>query len=146
MQMNLKQKPHSLFIVFTVILLLVSFLISNTSVLTGGSSFDIRMHDTYLVIAISHALIFLAFFCMFYWTIYKFTTAILFSTILSWLHIIFTLLTFLFIALIVVFNNSLIEKLSNDFSLFSIWKSIYIIVFLSICLEVLLKDSSSSVE
>ena len=129
MQMNLKQKPHSLFIVFIVILLLVSFLISNTSILTSGSSFDIRMHDTYLVIAISHVLIFLAFFCMFYWTIYKFTTAILFSTILSWLHIIFTLLTFLFIALIVVFNNSLIEKLSNDFSLFSLWKSIYIIVF-----------------
>ncbi len=120
--MNIRQKPYSLFIIVAIFQVLVSFFINNYS-------FDIRMHDTYFVFAIAHVLILLSFLCMFYWTIYKFTTAILYSAILSWLHIIFTLLTFLFIALLVVFNNSLIEKLSNDFSLFSIYKSIYFIVF-----------------
>ncbi len=100
--MNIRQKPHTLFIIVAIFLFSISFFVID-------KSFDIRMHDTYFVIANTFIFILLSFLCMCYWLIYKLTTKILISIILSRLHIILTLISILIIAFVITFDQNLFE-------------------------------------
>ena len=100
--MNIRQKPHSLFIIVAIFLFIISFFVMD-------KSFDIRMHDTYFVIANTYIFILLSLLCMCYWLIYKLTNKILLSIFLSRLHITLTLISILIIAFVMTFDQNLFE-------------------------------------
>ena len=99
-------------------LLLTSFF-----VLTGNTTVDLHLHDTYFVIADSHFFWLLAILAVVVWTIYLLTSKLLYSKALTWIHVVITLLTILLFALTPFFGNNLINPTSGGYYDYNIWSS-----------------------
>ena len=111
--MTIKTRPYNLLpwtgLIFTIIALLV---------IKKGSIIDIHLHDTYFVLEEKHIFFFFTILLLFIWTIYFFTKRFLLSAILTWTHVIVTILTFILIAQIFYLGHSLPNspRYYNDFS------------------------------
>ena len=83
-----------------------------------GSIIDIHLHDTYFIVAENHVYYIMSVLLLLVWTIYFLTKRILFSNVLSWTHVIITILTFILIAQTLYVGHSLPNQPRhyNDFS------------------------------
>ena len=116
--LQIKQKPYHLFLWTGLVLVLTSFF-----VLKQNNSFDIHIHDTYFVIANTHLFWFLAILALFVWTLYLLTNKILYSKVLTWTHVIITILTLLLFALTLFFGDSFMNPTPRRYYDYSTWNS-----------------------
>ena len=90
-------KPYDL-LLFTAILLWIG------SWLPSDRTLDIHLHDTYYVIAEKHLLWALSVVLLVLWVLYKLLAQVLYSKVLTWLHVLLTVPAFLLIAASVFFQ------------------------------------------
>ncbi len=86
--MQLKQKPYNLLLLAGLLVCIISFFTHNSN-----STIDLRFHDSYLIIENIYIFWLLAFIILILWTIYFLSKRILFSVILTWIHVISTVVT-----------------------------------------------------
>lgn len=116
--MGLKTKPYNLLLIVGVIFILLSFLNSNRS-----GTIDIHLHDTYFIIAHTQILLLLAFIAVFIWTLYILTYRFLFSKVLTWTHVIITLLTLFLLTWILYFSYGFPNPTARRYVDYSLWTS-----------------------
>jgi heme/copper-type cytochrome/quinol oxidase subunit 1 len=89
--------------------------------LTQDRTIDIHLHDTYYVIAQGHVFIFLAFIVWFLWFLYLLTRKVLYSKTLTWIHVVTTLLTLLFLLSLLNFGGDIFNLSSRRYLDASNW-------------------------
>lgn len=94
---SFKKQPYNIFILAALLLFIISFF-------PGGGVIDIHLHDTMVVISMTHFFWALSIVLLLVWMIYLFTNNILLTKYLTWIHIIATL-----IVLIVLISAMLSE-------------------------------------
>ncbi len=91
--MRLYQRPYHL-LLLTAILLFIGGLFSiNTPI-------DVHLHDTYFVFPLSFLVWVLTLILFFFWSLYLATRQFLFSKKLTWIHVILTVLSSLFMLML----------------------------------------------
>lgn len=80
---HLQSKPYFLFLPLIIFLIIVSFF--------DYGSFDFHLSDTYIVFTNNIFYYFFAFCSLILFLLYMFTRKILFSSLLVWLHVLFTI-------------------------------------------------------
>lgn len=79
-------KPYNLLIITALLFFIVSFVVKNQSL-------DVHIYDTYYVIDFAFVFRTLTVILFIYWLLYNTTKRFLFSSFLSWAHIVATILT-----------------------------------------------------
>ena len=111
----MKQKPHNLLLLAALIFVLISFFVSEEN-----GTVDLHLHDTYFIIAHTHVFWLLAILSLFSWIIYALTEKILFSKVLTWTHVVITMLTLVLFALVLSFGDRFQPR---RYYSYSIWDS-----------------------
>ncbi len=88
--MKLSSRPYNLLVIAAIALSIISFFISEDII-------DVHLHDTYYVIPLKFIFWTIAAILLMSWIIYRLTDRILFSKLLSWMHVIFTIVSLTFI-------------------------------------------------
>lgn len=88
--MNIISRPYNLLGLAGVLVILLSFFLADHTI-------DLHIYDTYYLIASSFLFTGIAILLMFFWIIYRAADQVLYSKILTWVHVIVTLLALLFI-------------------------------------------------
>ena len=107
-------------------LLLITGLLLPVMMFAGGDyAFDIHLHDTYFVFVFHHNVIIgaLAVVSIIIWIIYILLNSLLLSKILSWLHVVITVLTLLLCVGSMYFVNDLFSPEPLRYFNYSDWKS-----------------------
>ena len=104
-------KPYVLLLITAVVLLLLS-------IFPNDRTIDIHLHDTVFIIAGSHIYGALGILLLFFWFTYSFIYKILFSKILVWIHIISTILFFIFLVIIPFAESSNMPRNHHAFFYF----------------------------
>ena len=112
MFMQLFSKPYHLLGLFSLSVFLISFFSNNSGTV------DLHIHDTVFIVSTPHILKALAMMLLFFWLIYNFTSKILFSKALTWLHILGTLLFTFYIAALNYNIENTKETDGNDWATF----------------------------
>lgn len=107
--MQLKQSPYHLLLLTGLVLVLTSFFINQ------NRTIDIHVNDTYYVITQGHVFIFSAFIISVLWALYLVTRKILYSKSLTWIHIIVTLVTLLFLFFLLNFGSNILNPSSRRY-------------------------------
>ncbi len=112
---------YNILLVFGFIFILISF---------GPfkeQSLDIHLHDTYFIIAYRHILLIFASILLIVWGMYKLLNRLLYSVILTRIHVVTTVLLFL-INTILLFNNFTSSIVNNGaprrYNDYSGWSSV----------------------
>ena len=95
---NFKKKPHNLLLTTAVIIFIASFFVFDHTL-------DIHIHDTYFIISASQILWAIVILLLVFWILYLLTTRILFSKVLTWVHIILAVLTSISFVAISFYSN-----------------------------------------
>lgn len=90
---KLKQRPYNLLLFTAVILFISGLMVDNFSV-------DIHLHDTYYIVPVKYFLWLPASLMMLLWLLYLLTKRFLYSSTLTWLHIILTVFFSVFILVV----------------------------------------------
>ena len=111
--MKIKTRPYNLLVWTALIFSFIGLLIAKKE-----NIIDIHLHDTYFVIAENHVFYIMTFLSLLVWTLYFLTKRILYSNVLTWTHVIITILTLSLLAQILYFGHSLPDQPRhyNDFS------------------------------
>lgn len=88
--MQIKRNPYNLLFFLAILLFLFGFL-------NFRSVIDIHLHDTFYVITVKHLLRALAVLFLLLWLLYFITKKYLYSKLLTWIHVIVTIVTCIFI-------------------------------------------------
>src|SRR5215204_5663828 len=99
--------PYILLIIVGVVLLLMSFFPNDRTT-------DIHFHDTIFIIALTQIHRCLGFLLLFFWALYTFLYKNLFSKILVWIHIITTVIFFIFLVIIPYLESLDLPRERND--------------------------------
>lgn len=113
--MKIQKCPYHLFGVATLLLLCAIF----SSDLKKLGFFDLHLYDTYFIVSTIHLFIYLAILLFVFWMIYVLTSKILLSRILTWLHIVVTII----LAAIIIFIIYAPNKAFNNSPDFRQWSS-----------------------
>ena len=113
----MKQKPYKLLLWAAFALVLASFFITSDSV-------DIHLHDTYFIIAVKHLFWALGLIAVIIWALYKLTFEFLFSRLLTWVHIIATIITLIILVLVIYSGDSLSSPKPRQYYDYSNWNSL----------------------
>lgn len=92
--LRLKQQPYHLLLLAALALVLTSFFHN------GGRTVDIHVHDTYFVLTYGSVFMVLAFGVWILWFLYQLTHKALYSKGLTRIHVVTTLLTVVFLLLL----------------------------------------------
>jgi heme/copper-type cytochrome/quinol oxidase subunit 1 len=84
-RLKLKSKPYNLVGLMALLLLIVSLFSSNGAI-------DFNLHDTYFVIAGVNICLIIAGFLLIIWVIYIVSYRLLLSIVLTWVHVVATVL------------------------------------------------------
>lgn len=82
------------------LLVFTSLMLAFISMLFSGETVDIHLHDTYYIISIAQIFKVLSFLLLLLWLLYKLTSKLLLSRLLSRAHIILTIITLVLITVI----------------------------------------------
>jgi hypothetical protein len=107
--LKLRSRPFNLLALAAIILTLAAFTVSQNSI-------DLHLHDTYFVINLQFIFWVITALLLLSWVIYKLTFRILYSSLLSWLHIGFTLASLTCIIVLSLSNVSVASRRRNDFN------------------------------
>lgn len=88
--MRIKRNPYNLLFLLAILLFLFGFL-------NFRSVIDIHLHDTFYVVTVKHLLWALAVLLFLLWLLYFITKKYLYSKLLTWIHVIATIVTSIFI-------------------------------------------------
>jgi len=91
--LKIRQRPYDLLPLAGLLLILISFLS-----LSQISALDIHLQDTYFVVAGAYIIRLLGIAALFIWTLYLMTNGMLYSKVLTWAHVIVTIVTLVLFA------------------------------------------------
>jgi heme/copper-type cytochrome/quinol oxidase subunit 1 len=114
----IRQRPYSLLLLTGLVFVLTSFFM-----LKSGDVVDIHLHDTYFVIAHAYIYRLLAISAFVLWAFYLLTYKTLYSKMLTWAHVITTILTLAVLALIAYFGNRLLHPAPPPYYDLSPWQA-----------------------
>ena len=103
---KIRERPYNLLLWTAALVLIASFFAFDQTV-------DIHLHDTVFVIAMTHLFWATIILLLFFWTIYLLTKSILFSKVLTWIHIIILILTSISLLAIAFYSNSYYQGLAG---------------------------------
>ena len=83
---------------------------------------DIRVRDTYYVIAQRNVFVFLAFVFWIMWFLYLITRKVLYSRSLIWAHVSITLVTMLILLFLLSFSSNAFNQPPRHVLDYSVWK------------------------
>ena len=92
---SIKRRPYDLLLWIVILLIAVSLFVWNKTI-------DLLFHDTYFILSISHVFWATAIWLIFIWILYVLTRRILYSKILTRIHVVVTIVSiicFLFVLL-----------------------------------------------
>lgn len=115
----LSRRPFNLLLLTAVLLFLISL-----GILKKNEVVDIHLHDTYFVIAKGQVFRLLTAVGLVVWALYLFTNALMYSKLLSWIHVIITILTLLLLAGMLLFDDTLINPEPRQYYDVSPWKDV----------------------
>jgi hypothetical protein len=101
-----------------ILLLITGTLLFLLSFFPNDRTIDIHLHDTVFIIAGSQIYGALGILLLFFWFIYRLIHKILFSKILVWIHIISTILFFIFLIIIPYTESSSMPRQYNHQAFF----------------------------
>src|SRR5687767_4244247 len=107
--MQFKKSPHHLLVVTGLVLVLISFFLNEKQ------TFDIHLHDTYFIIVLGHVFWLFAIIVAFLWTLYLVSRKVLYSTRLTWLHVVMTVMTVLLILFLVYLQGNISNQSSGTY-------------------------------
>ncbi|MFT3679383.1 MAG: hypothetical protein QM791_03870 [Ferruginibacter sp.] len=96
---NLKERPYQLLPLIIIILLVISFFLSDQIL-------DIHVHDTYLIISMTHLFWVITILLLIPWILYLSTKHLLFSKTLTWIHIVLAVASSLLLAIVSFYANN----------------------------------------
>jgi heme/copper-type cytochrome/quinol oxidase subunit 1 len=105
-----------------VLVLLISFFVSSEN-----SALDLHIHDTYFVVTNAHVLWVVAIVLLLLWYIYFVLRKILFSKILTWLHIVSTLIGVVVLVILPFLTENVFLPKQRNYYDFNSWEEIGII-------------------
>ena len=116
--MQLKRKPYNLFLVTALALIPFAFFLflRNTVV-------DIHLHDTYFVIAADQVLWALSSLSLIVWGSYLIANNVLYSTALTWTHVIVTILAILTFIPTLFIGDAILNSLPRRYVDYSEWNA-----------------------
>ena len=114
----MKKKPYNLLLWTGFTFILITFLVINQN-----SPVDIHLHDTYFVIGHTYIFWLLATLALFVWILYLVTNRILYSTTLTWVHTIITILTLLLLTTTLFISDNFMNTTPRQHYDFSNWES-----------------------
>ena len=103
---NFKDRPYNLLLLTAVLILIASFF-------AFDQTFDIHLHDTMFVIAMTHLFWATIILLLIFWTLYLLTKRFLFSKILTWTHIVLTIAASMILMTISFYSNSFYQELAG---------------------------------
>lgn len=83
---KLKNRPYNLLLWTTALILIASFF-------AFGQTVDFHLHDTYFVVDMTFIFWATIILLLFFWAMYLLTKRVLFSKVLTWIHIILVILS-----------------------------------------------------
>lgn len=87
---HLRQRPYNLLLFTAILLFIGGFMANNITI-------DIHLHDSYYIFSLQFLIWFAALILLAFWLLYLGTNQILFSSVFSWIHILLTVATAVFI-------------------------------------------------
>ncbi|WP_184549190.1 hypothetical protein [Mucilaginibacter sp. FT3.2] len=93
-------KPYNLFAIVALLFTVISFIPSNDSI-------DINLHDTYFVISTGALLRLLGCVCLLFWMVYLIFRKLVLSLILTWLHLLLTIIPLAYFVILSVYHLAL---------------------------------------
>jgi cytochrome c oxidase subunit 1 len=139
---DFRKRPYHLLLLTALIILMASFFASNETL-------DIHLHDTYFIIALTNLFAGISVLLLILWLLYLFTSRLLFSNMLTWIHILSTTIAFLLLVVFSFYSNYYYEGLAGmprRYPDYDHWRQLssynhlttaVYIIFLVICLGVL---------
>ena len=103
---NYRERPYNLLLLTAVLILIASFFAFDYTL-------DIHIHDTYFIIAMTHLIWATIILLLIFWIIYLLTKHLLFSKFLTWVHIILTVLTSIFLVAFLFYPNNYYQGLGG---------------------------------
>jgi heme/copper-type cytochrome/quinol oxidase subunit 1 len=104
--LKLKRHPHHLLLLAAGIVLIASFFAFDKTV-------DIHLHDTYFVIAMTYSFWLLIIMLLLLWTFYRLAKRFLFSKVLTWLSLLLTVSSSLFLVAVSFYSDSYYNGLAG---------------------------------
>jgi heme/copper-type cytochrome/quinol oxidase subunit 1 len=115
---KIKEKPYNLLAITGFILVLLSLI-----VLSENNVVDFHLHDTYFIVAHTHIFWLFAFILFFLWLLYLCINKLLYTKLLTWLHVIITIVSAISFGLIFYFGNIFLGKSIPKYHDLSNWQS-----------------------
>jgi heme/copper-type cytochrome/quinol oxidase subunit 1 len=109
--MDIRHRPYHLLIPAGLLLVLTSLFMLNQK----NTVVDIHLHDTYFVIAQNHIFWLLSIITFFIWLLYFLTNKILYAKVLTWTHVILTILTLLLLVSTLYFGDSILGPIAGGY-------------------------------
>jgi heme/copper-type cytochrome/quinol oxidase subunit 1 len=112
------QKPYHLLLITAGVFFLLSFFVMDQYRVT-----DLHLHDTYFVIAHTHIFWLAAMLLMLIWVLYLLAGKLQWSKMLTWVHVIITVLAFGFWVFLITCGHRMIGEQPRRYYDFSNWNS-----------------------
>lgn len=108
--MKIKLRPFNLLLIIGIVIAVLSLFKLNSR-----STFDIHVHDTYYVIHTTLILLALSIFAVLMWLLYIVTNRILYSKVLTWAHVLFSVSTLSVLVWAVFFGYNIFDPSSRRY-------------------------------
>ncbi len=119
--LQIKQQPYHLLLLAAIAFFLVSFFVVDKDSVT-----DLHVHDTYFVIAHKHIFWLFAIILLVIWIFYLPVNKLLYSKVLTWIHVVITILTSSLLLFLLFTGDDTANLASRRYYDFSNWNSTFI--------------------
>lgn len=106
-KIRIANQPYFLFLV-------TGFVLTFSTLFMFGQSVDFHLHDTYFIVSINYFILALAGLFFISWTIYKLIDRFLWTKILTWTHVLLTILVLILLSTIGFWHGKILPPIKSE--------------------------------